>query len=109
MAIVKQRVRRLAIAAVVIATAALAAQKPAHALDTGAAVGIGLGSFALGSMLGSTANPYPYGYSYPAPAYLPARALLPSAAELLGPVLPPLLRMLSIGAARSLLVVTQPR
>jgi len=48
----------------------------AEALDTGAAVGIGLGSFALGTALGAGANPYyrsyPYGYYYPAaPVYYP--------------------------------------
>jgi hypothetical protein len=43
-------------------------------IDTGAAVGIGLGSFALGGALGAAPNPYyrpyPYGYYYPAaPVY----------------------------------------
>ena len=52
--------RRYAAAAVVAAavTGALVAPRPAHAIDTGAAVGIGLGSFALGSMLGAASNPY---------------------------------------------------
>ena len=59
--------------------AAAAPTQPAHALDTGAAVGIGLGSFALGTALGAAANPYyrpyyPYGYYYAAPAYYPPPA-----------------------------------
>ena len=67
--------RRFAAAAVVItAVVAASAPQPAHAIDTGAAVGIGLGSFALGSMLGAASRPYgyyPYGYGYapPPPAY----------------------------------------
>jgi hypothetical protein len=53
--------------------------QPAHAVSPGAAVGIGLGAFALGSAIGAGAQPYypgyygnPYGYGYgypPAPAY----------------------------------------
>ena len=96
--------RRLAIAAGMIAVASLITLKPAQAIDAGTAVGIGLGSFALGSALGSMANPY---YN---PPLLPIRVLLPgagllsvgtllSAAQLLGPVLPALLRVLS-GACR---------
>ena len=56
----------------------------AEALDTGAAVGIGLGSFALGTALGAVSNPYyggyyggygyPYGYYPAAPAYYPPPA-----------------------------------
>jgi hypothetical protein len=56
----------------------------AEALDTGAAVGIGLGSFALGTALGAASNPYyggyyggygyPYGYYPAAPAYYPPPA-----------------------------------
>ena len=57
--------------------------RPAHALSPGAGVGIGLGAFAAGTMLGAANNPYynpnyrpysyyPYTYSYPsAPAYYP--------------------------------------
>jgi hypothetical protein len=47
-------------------------------VSPGAAVGIGLGSFALGTAVGSAANRYyapgyyPYSYSYPAPGYYPA-------------------------------------
>ncbi len=104
MGIVMQNARRLAIAAGMIAVASLITLKPAQAIDAGTAVGIGLGSFALGSALGSTANPY---YN---PPLLPIRVLLPgagllsvgtllSAAQLLGPVLPALLRVLS-GACR---------
>ena len=50
----------------------------ADGLDTGAAVGLGLGAFALGSAVGSAAaapySGYPYGgyYAPPAPAYYPA-------------------------------------
>jgi len=48
--------------------------KPAHALDTGAAVGIGLGALAVGTALGAASNPY-YGYpgyyGYYGPAYSP--------------------------------------
>ena len=63
----------VAVAAVAIIAVALPS-RPASALDTGAAVGIGLGSFALGTALGAASNPYyrpysPYGYYYPAPAY----------------------------------------
>ena|SRR5829696_6752596 len=68
--------RRLAAAAAIGgAVVAISAPQPAHAIDTGAAVGIGLGSFALGTALGAgaAANPYyggyPYGYAAPAPAY----------------------------------------
>ena len=75
MGIVTQSARRLVIAAGMVAAASVVTLKPAQAIDAGTAVGIGLGSFALGSALGSTTNPYynpyyyPYGYTYPAPAY----------------------------------------
>lgn len=73
MAILTQGARRLAIAAAVIATASVPTLKPAQAIDAGTAVGIGLGSFALGSALGAAPRPYPYYYPYdyysPAPAY----------------------------------------
>lgn len=71
--------RLTGIAAATAAIALLALPiRQAQALDTGAAVGIGLGSFALGTALGAAANPYyrpyyPYGY-YPAPAYYPPPA-----------------------------------
>ena len=73
----------LAVAAGILAAiGSTMAPRPAHAggggISPGAAVGIGLGSFALGSML---ANPYyrryyyPYAYYYPpAPAYYPPPA-----------------------------------
>jgi hypothetical protein len=73
-------VAKLSIVAVVaVAGAMVLPARPAQALDTGAAVGIGLGSFALGSALGAASNPYyrpyaPYGYGYPAPAYYPPPA-----------------------------------
>jgi hypothetical protein len=79
--------RGVAVAAAIVGVVGLtAAPKPAHAIGTGAAVGIGLGAFALGTIL---ANPYaysapyyPYGYGYyapsyyypPAPAYYPPRS-----------------------------------
>ena len=66
--------RPLVVAAGLLAIGSLAFVKPAQAVDAGTAVGIGLGSFALGSALGAATNPYnnPYyynGYYYPAPAY----------------------------------------
>jgi hypothetical protein len=45
--------------------------KPAHALGTGAAVGIGLGALAVGTAVGAAANPY---YGYPGYYYPPAPA-----------------------------------
>jgi hypothetical protein len=69
------------VAAVVIAAGMIGAPQPANALGTGAAVGIGLGAFALGSVL---ASPYYYGYpgypgyyGYPAYYYPPAPAYYP--------------------------------
>jgi hypothetical protein len=75
--------RSLAIGAALLAAVGMtAAPRPAHALGPGAAVGIGIGAFAAGTMIGAAANPYnnpyyynPYGY-YPAPApayYYPPR------------------------------------
>src|SRR4051794_19936013 len=66
--------RSLVTAAAIAGALAIAAPTPAEAwVSNGAAVGIGLGSFALGTMVGSAAaNPYgyyPYGYYAPAPAY----------------------------------------
>ena len=71
--------RGLAIGATVLAAVGLTTMpRPAHALSNGAAVGLGVGAFALGSAVGSSANPYynpyynPYAYNYPAaPAYYP--------------------------------------
>lgn len=76
--------RALVIAGAVFAVASMGAPQPAHAIDTGTAVGIGLGAAALGAAIGSTANPYyaqpaynPYyaapapGYYAPAPGYYP--------------------------------------
>ncbi len=70
--------RGLVIGAAILAAVGLtSAPRPAHAIDAGAAVGLGLGSLALGTMLGAASNPYynpyynPYGYYYPAPAYYP--------------------------------------
>ena len=73
----KRAGRGLAVAAVALAAVCLTAPNAAQArIDTGAAVGIGLGSFALGTALGAgAAAPYnPYyapGYAYPAPAPAP--------------------------------------
>lgn len=69
--------RGLALATALVAGVAFtAAPRPAHALSTGAAVGIGLGAFALGSALGAAPYyGYPYGYyppAYPAYPYAPA-------------------------------------
>ena len=69
--------RALAVGAAILATIGFtAAPRPAHAIDAGAAVGIGLGGFALGAAANPYYNPYyyPYGYYYPylaAPAYYP--------------------------------------
>jgi hypothetical protein len=82
---IKQSRRVLALASATIAAAIwLTVPNPAEALDTGAAVGIGLGSFALGTALGAASNPYyggyyggyayPYGYYPAAPAYYPPPA-----------------------------------
>ena len=59
------------LAASVAATVSLMPSS-AEALDTGAAVGIGLGSFALGAGANPYYRSYPYGYYYPAaPVYYP--------------------------------------
>jgi hypothetical protein len=66
--------RTLAFSAAILAAIGLTVTpKPAQALGTGAAVGIGLGALAVGTAIGTAANPYYYGYpGYyypPAPAY----------------------------------------
>ena len=68
--------RTLAFSAAILAVVGLTVSpKPAHALGTGAAVGIGLGALAVGTALGAASNPYYYGYPgypgyyAPAPAY----------------------------------------
>jgi hypothetical protein len=68
--------RCLAVAAgILVAVGLTTAPRPAHAISPGEAVGIGLGSLAVGTALGASANPYyyqPYGYYYPpAPTYYP--------------------------------------
>ena len=73
--------RGLAVAAAILAAVGLTtAPRPAHAggIGPGTAVGIGLGAFALGSVL---ANPYynPYAYPYYAYNYPPAPAYYPQA------------------------------
>ena len=67
--------RTLAFATAVVGGITMTATpQPAHALSTGAAVGIGLGALAVGTALGAASNPYYYGYpgyyGY-APAYYP--------------------------------------
>jgi hypothetical protein len=55
--------------------------RPAHAVSPGAAVGIGVGAFALGSILASPYyNPYyaPYGYYAPPAAYYPPAPYYPA-------------------------------
>jgi hypothetical protein len=67
--------RGLAIGAAILATAGLTtSSRPAHALSPGAGVGIGLGAFAAGTMLGAAANPYHNLYYYPYGSYSPAPA-----------------------------------
>ena len=70
----KQACRAPTLAATLAVMASLMPSS-AKALDTGAAVGLGLGSFALGTALGAGANPYyrsyPYGYYPAAPVYYP--------------------------------------
>ena len=73
---------------------------PTHArIDTGAAVGVGLGSFALGTGGRGRGKPVLQSLLLPLRLCLPATRLLsparlPGAAELLGPILPALLRLL---------------
>jgi hypothetical protein len=76
----------LAIGALFAGVGLATAPRPAHAVSPGAAVGIGLGAFAVGSAIGAASNPYhhpyyyPYGYYYPpapAPAYYPAAPYYP--------------------------------
>ncbi|MGA7265727.1 MAG: hypothetical protein WBX30_33295, partial [Stellaceae bacterium] len=51
--------RALAVGAAILATIGFtAAPRPALAIGTGAAVGIGLGGLAVGTPLGAAANPY---------------------------------------------------
>jgi len=71
--------RGLAVTAAILAAIGLTTvPRPADAgggwggggISPGAAVGLGLGAFALGSVLANPYyNPYPYGYYPPAPAY----------------------------------------
>jgi hypothetical protein len=70
--LIKRTGRGLAVAAAVAALVSFSAPTQAR-VSTGAAVGIGLGAFALGAAAGSAAaHPYgyyPYGYYAPPPAY----------------------------------------
>ena len=56
--VAKKTERGLLVAAALIGAVAVITPRPAHAISPGWAVGIGLGSFALGSAL---ANPYYWG------------------------------------------------
>ena len=79
--------RKLAIAAAILAAIGLTTVPrlaDAGGIGPGAAVGIGLGAFALGSVLANPYyyNPYYYPYGYygyypPAPAYYPPAAYYP--------------------------------
>jgi hypothetical protein len=78
--------RGVAAAAAILAVIGLVtAARPAHAwVSPGAAVGIGLGAFALGTALANPYyNPYYYPYSYygyyypPAPGYYPTAPYYP--------------------------------
>ena len=81
--------RTLAVAAAILAAVGLTTlPEPADAggggISPGAAVGLGLGAFALGSVLANPyyySNPYyyPYGYYPPAPAYYPPAGYYPPA------------------------------
>ena len=55
--IAKQTGRGLVAAAALFAVASIAAPQPAGAVDTGTAVGIGLGAAALGAAVGANATP----------------------------------------------------
>src|SRR5271156_5278073 len=75
--------RTLALGTAMVAAIGFATPQPAHALSTGAAVGIGIGAAAVGNAVGAAAaNPFYspgyynygpnyapgyYGYGYPAP------------------------------------------
>jgi len=82
--------RAVMLAAGLATTISLVPSSAEGGIDTGAAVGLGLGSFALGTALGAASNPYyrpyPYGYYYypaapvyypPPPVYYPPPAYYP--------------------------------
>jgi hypothetical protein len=63
--IVTKAGRGIALAGALVAGVGFVAiPRPAHAFPVGAAVGVGLGAFALGTAVGSAADPYYYGYPY---------------------------------------------
>jgi len=82
---IQRSARGLTVAAAIVAGLSLVMPGPAEArVSNGAAVGIGLGAFALGTAAGAAATPYgyaPYGgyapppayYAPPAPYYAPVR------------------------------------
>jgi hypothetical protein len=74
------RLGRLAAAAAILGTIGLATvPQPAHALGTGAAIGIGLGAFALGTAFATPYYGYP-GYGYPGYSAPPPAAYYPPSA-----------------------------
>jgi len=74
------RLGRLAAATAIFGTIGLVTvPQPAHALGTGAAIGIGLGAFALGTALATPSYGYP-GYGYPGYAAPPPAAYYPPSA-----------------------------
>jgi hypothetical protein len=63
--------RAIVAAAAILAAVSVGMTPPAEAhggIGPGAAVGLGLGAFALGTAAGAAANPYRY-YGYAPPAY----------------------------------------
>jgi hypothetical protein len=69
--------KTLAFSTALVAAVGFAAMpQPAHALGTGAAVGIGLGALAVGTAIGASQAPY-YGYPgyYGYPATAPIRLM----------------------------------
>jgi hypothetical protein len=98
----------VAVGAALLATIGLTASvRPAHAVDRGAAVGIGLSALAIGTALGAAANPnynpyyyQPTGTTPGAVILLPGDLVLP-AEELLERVLWVLLRLLNAFSAES--------
>jgi hypothetical protein len=71
---IAEHVRRGVAAAVAVVIAGVCLSTSTEAgIDTGGAVGIGLGSFALGAASRPYYGPYyyPYGYYYPPAAYYP--------------------------------------
>src|SRR6516225_10504650 len=89
------------LAAIGLTTVPRSADAGGGGISPGAAVGLGLGAFAPGSVLSQPYyNPYysPYSWVLPiCPSLLPTGGVLSARAELLEPLLPLLLRLLSGG------------